>query len=114
MKKRKGLTEAGALLTVGTVFLPLAGRKLAAATTAKVNKKMRMNRIEKEREHTFTVRKDVQMVVNAATESVDLRKIIRKRESGELLVKVRNGGVDSEWDFEEERMVDELDIIVEW
>ena len=54
------------------------------------------------------------MVINTASEPVDLAKVVRDDEEWIFLVKRRDRSVDSRRKLEEERMVDKLEETVEW
>lgn len=96
-------------VTVVTVFLPLAGRRLAAATAATIKRKcISKNQWLNERSNTFLCTRGFEMIVNAMTESVDLVKIIRESESRILVVEVGNDLVNGRGNFEKERMINEL------
>ena len=53
------------------------------------------------------------MVVDTAAQSIQLMKLLRKRNVWVVAVAVVNGLICSDWEFHEHRMVDKLGVSVE-
>ena len=96
------------------LFLPLEGRRLAAAMVANefeiIRKRTKRN---KRKEQTFPSRRNFQVIANAMVKANNPWKSLRKREGRIGFVEVRKHLVNGRRELKEERVIDEFEKVIE-